>query len=171
MKPDLYVDTNFGLGDFDYINCKDHELSKRLFYEKRVERDIDINYSSKIKLSLYGFSSINQRFNEHLLTNEVGALVLECSGPDQSYYSELGEYNSIEIYISILRAMWRDFKSHNEIKRVIRLRRLIRNNIRKDKKCAFLKLKFNDNSETNYNSCLYIKLYLLLFIFIKIILY
>ena len=147
MKPDLSVDTNFGLGDFDYINCKDYELSKRLFYEKRVERDIDINYSSKIKLSLYKFSSINQKFNVHLLTNKVGALVLECSGPDQSYYSELGEHNSIEIYISILRAMWRDFKSHNEIKRIIRLRRLIRNNIRKDKKYAFLKLKFNNNLE------------------------
>ena len=158
MKPDLSVDTNFGLGDFDYINCKDYELSKRLFYEKRVERDIDINYSSKIKLSLYGFSSINQRFNEHLLTNEVGALVLECSGPDQSYYSELGEHNSIEIYISILRAMWGDFKSHNEIKRIIRLRRLIRNNIRKDKKCAFLKLKYaiNDDHKRSKNISIFI---------------
>ena len=145
MKPDLSVDTNFGLGDFDYINCKDYELSKRLFYEKRVERDIDINYSNKIKLSLYGFSSINQRFNKHLLTNEVGCLVLECSGPDQSYYSELGEHNSIEIYISILRVMWQDIKSYNEIKRIIRLRRIIRNSIRSNKRCGFSKLKLNTN--------------------------
>jgi hypothetical protein len=158
MKPYLFVDTNFGLGDFDYVNCKDYELSKRLFNEKRVERDIDINFSNKIKLSFYEFSSLNQKFNEHNLTCEVGCCIPICSGPEQSYYSELGEYNSIEIYICILRAMWGDFKTHNQIKSSIRLRRLIRNNIRKDKKCAFLKLKyatFNDY-QTSKNVSIFI---------------
>ena len=141
MKPDLFVDTNFGLGYFDYINSNDRELNRRLFYEERIERDININFSNKIKLALYELDSTKQRFNEHLLTNELGCYVKEFSGPDQSYYSELGEYNSIEIYISILQVMWQDLKTHNEIKRIIRLRRIIRNNIRKDKSNCLFKFK------------------------------
>ena len=125
MKPDLFIDTNFGLGNFDYINCKSYELSKRLLYEKKVERDIDINYDSKIELSLLGFAQINQEINKNLLTNEVGRYVVQCSGPDQSSYSRLGESNFIRIYTSILKSMWLDFKSDNEIKKNIRLRKII----------------------------------------------
>ena len=62
MKPSLYIDTNFGLGDFDYVNCKSYELSRRLFYEEKIHRDIDINFSKRIKISLYEFSYKKQKF-------------------------------------------------------------------------------------------------------------
>ena len=158
MKKDLFIDTNFGLGNFDYINCEKDELDKRLLYERRVERDIDIRFDSMIRLSLYGYGNVKK--NKHrLLTNDIGCFIFESNGPDQSYYSEIGEYNSIEIYISILRIMWQDYITHNYAKRLIRLRKLVRKNIKNEKKYAFLKIKECEKKD----NCIHIYICTILF--------
>jgi hypothetical protein len=159
MKKDLFIDTNFGLGNFDYINCEKDELDKRLLYERRVERDIDIRFDSMIRLSLYGYGNVKK--NKHrLLTNDIGCFIFESNGPDQSYYSEIGEYNSIEIYISILRIMWQDYITHNYAKRLIRLRKLVRKNIKNEKKYAFLKIKQCEKKD----NCIHIYIYVLYYL-------
>lgn len=151
MKKELSVDTNFGLGNFDYTFCTKEELKERLFYEKRVERDIDIRFENMIRHSLYYYGPVKKQ-KIKLLTNEVGYYMLECGGPDQSYYSEKGEYNSIEIYKSILKIMWNDHLSHNFIKKIIRIRKLVRKKIKGDIKNAFNILKA-------YNNDRYINIY------------
>ena len=131
MKPVLNIDTSFGLVEFDYINSSSLELYKRKLLEERISYDIERRYNSKISASLLDFGKLRHyKFNEELLTREVGCCVWNYDGPDQSSYSIKGEHNSILIYMAILKTMWNDVKTYDEIKRVMRLRKIIRKNMK-----------------------------------------
>ena len=145
MKPVLNIDTSFGLVEFDYINSSSLELYKRRQLEERVSYDIERRYNSKISASLLDFGKLRHtKFNEELLTREVGCCVCNYDGPDQSSYSIKGEHNSILIYMAILKTMWNDVKTYDEIKRVMRLRKIIRKNMMESKKEGFMKIKYNN---------------------------
>jgi hypothetical protein len=142
MKPALNIDTSFGLVEFDYINSTPQELYKRKLLEERVSYDIERRYNSKVSASLLDFGKLRHyKFNEELLTCEVGYCVCDYDGPDQSSYSIKGEHNSILIYMAILKTMWNDVKTYAEVKRVIRLRKIIRKNIKDTKRTGFNYLK------------------------------
>ena len=145
MKPVLNIDTSFGLVEFDYINSSSLELYKRRQLEERISYDIERRYNSKISASLLDFGKVRHyKFNDNLLTREVGYCVCEYDGPDQSSYSIKGEHNSILIYMAILKTMWNDVKTYDEIKRVMRLRKIIRKNMMESKKEGFMKIKYNN---------------------------
>ena len=144
MKPVLNIDTSLGLVEFDYINSSSLELYKRKLLEERISYDIERRYNSKISASLLDFGKLRHyKFNEELLTREVGCCVWNYDGPDQSSYSIKGEHNSILIYMAILKTMWNDVKTYDEIKRVMRLRKIIRKNMMESKKEGFMKIKWN----------------------------
>ena len=145
MKPVLNIDTSFGLVEFDYINSSSLELYKRRQLEERISYDIERRYNSKISASLLELGKHRHyKFNDHLLTCEVGYCVCNYDGPDQSSYSIKGEHNSILIYMAILKTMWNDVKTYDEIKRVMRLRKIIRKNMMGSKKEGFMKIKYNN---------------------------
>ena len=45
--------------------------------------------------------------------------------------------------MAILKTMWNDVKTYDEIKRVMRLRKIIRKNMMESKKEGFMKIKWN----------------------------
>lgn len=116
-KPNLQIDTSCGLPPFvnDELIATGNETSK--WWLKNIETQIKQLYISKIKESIKSYKAftVKQDVSVSLLTEnltiESHRYISDELGPDQSYLGKdgRGEYNSIEIYLNILKAMWNDY--------------------------------------------------------------
>lgn len=112
---DLWIDTNFGLSNFDYINSSVYEINTHNKLISNLDNEIKKRFYQKVKESrINPITTWSERNNDGLLTEDILSRThMQLSdefGPDQSYLGgKRGENNSIEIYSKILKAMWNDY--------------------------------------------------------------
>jgi hypothetical protein len=146
----LRIDTSFGIPELDYKNSSIHQIKTHNKLLENLDIWIKKRYIQKIQEARWSSHDIHKfgfqddlALTDNLLSHSHMYLTDEY-GPDQSYLGgKRGENNSIEIYLNILRTMWKDYTPPQNIVN----RRKIKKGINKTKniliKMAFHRLKKN----------------------------
>jgi len=151
----LRIDTSFGLSELDYINSSIHEIKIHNNLLNNLESEIKKMFCKKIseaRRETNDESNICYR-NDEILTGDLlyysHMNLTDELGPDQSYLGIRGEYNSIEIYLNILKTMWKDYTPPDNIVNRRKVKRGINKTLIILFKIAFNKWKYNNLNSIN----------------------
>ncbi len=148
---DLWIDTNFGLSNFDYINSSVYEINTHNKLISNLDNEIKKRFYQKVKESrMNPITTWSERNNDGLLTEDILSrthmYLSDELGPDQSYLGgKRGENNSIEIYSKILKAMWNDYIPRDVLYKRLIIKKVFNKQYKKVIKEIFNRWKDNSN--------------------------
>ena len=145
----LRIDTNFGIPEFDYTNSSIHQINTHNKLIENLDNQIRKRFRLKISEAKYYFEkygyNTNTNINDGYLTENLVynsyLYLTDQYGPDQSYFGNRGEFNSIEIYLNILKTMWNDYIPPKKIVNRRKVKKGINKTINILIKIAFYRLK------------------------------